>query len=70
MGFGYLESVYEKCLGIEFQKAGLKAKFQQPITVYYDDKVVGKFSADKLLLILLLSNSRRSLVSSERMKYS
>jgi len=28
MGFGYLESVYEKCLGIEFQKAGLKAKFR------------------------------------------
>ena len=33
MGFGFLESVYEKCLQIELQKAGLKAQFQHPITL-------------------------------------
>ncbi len=49
MGFGFLESVYEKCLQIELQKAGLKAQFQHPITVYYDGKVVGEFIADVLV---------------------
>ena len=34
MGFGFLESVYEKCLLIELRKAGLKAENQIPITVY------------------------------------
>ncbi len=46
MGFGFLEAVYEKCLMIEFRKAGLQAEFQKPITVYYDKEVVGEFIAD------------------------
>ena len=33
MGFGFLESVYEKCLLIEFRKAGIKAEAQRSITV-------------------------------------
>ena len=48
MGFGYLESVYEKCLSIEFKKAGLKAEFQKPITVHYEGETVGDFIADIL----------------------
>ncbi len=35
MGYGFLESVYEKCLMIELKKAGLQAKSQKPITVKY-----------------------------------
>jgi GxxExxY protein len=31
MGFGFLESVYEKCLLIELRKAGLRAESQQAI---------------------------------------
>ncbi|MEA1958830.1 MAG: GxxExxY protein [Chloroflexota bacterium] len=46
MGFGFLESVYEKCLLIELYKTGLKAESQKPITVYYDDQIVGEFVAD------------------------
>jgi len=46
MGFGYLESVYEKCMLIELGKAGLNAESQEPITVYYDDQIVGNFIAD------------------------
>ena len=30
MGFGFLESVYEKCLLIELNEAGLKAETQYP----------------------------------------
>jgi GxxExxY protein len=54
MGFGFLESVYEKCLLIEFGKAGLKAESQQSITVYYDGEVVGEFVADILVEDLII----------------
>jgi len=46
MGFGFLESVYEKCLLIELRKSGLQAESQKPVTVYYDDQSVGTFIAD------------------------
>lgn len=46
MGFGFLESVYEKCLLIEVKKAGIEAESQCPITVYYEGEVVGEFIAD------------------------
>ncbi|MTI83634.1 MAG: GxxExxY protein [Firmicutes bacterium] len=46
MGFGFLESVYEKCLLIELAKADLSAEAQKLITVYYEDQVVGEFIAD------------------------
>ena len=35
MGFGFLESVYEKCLVIELRNAGLKVEAQKPIPVSY-----------------------------------
>jgi GxxExxY protein len=46
LGFGFLESVYQKCMKIELAKAALKVDAQYPITVKYDDIVVGKFIAD------------------------
>lgn len=46
MGFGFIESVYEKCLLIELGKAGLIAESQRAIKVYYDETVVGDFIAD------------------------
>ena len=46
MGFGFLESVYKKCLELEFKKLPLSAQFQQPIVVYYHGQIVGEFTAD------------------------
>ncbi|MBI2470026.1 MAG: GxxExxY protein [Planctomycetes bacterium] len=46
MGYGFLESVYEKCMLIELHKAGLNAETQKPITVYYEGETVGEFVAD------------------------
>jgi GxxExxY protein len=46
LGYGFLESVYEKCLLIELRRAGLKAEAQQPIIVNYDGIAVGEFLAD------------------------
>jgi len=62
MGFGFLESVYEKCMLIELKKAGLKAESQHPITVYYEDEVVGEFVADLVVeeeVIVELKSVRR-----------
>lgn len=46
MGYGYLESVYEKCMLIELAEAGLKAEAQKPIKVLYEGRTVGNFIAD------------------------
>ena len=62
MGFGFLESVYEKCLLIEMRKAGLDTETQKPITVYYDGEVVGEFVADMIVndaIIIELKSVRR-----------
>jgi GxxExxY protein len=62
MGYGFLESVYEKCLLIELEKAGLKAESQKPITVRYDGEIVGEFVADIVVeesVILELKSIRR-----------
>jgi len=49
MGFGFLESVYEKCMLIELRKAGLKAEAQKSISVRYENEIVGDFIADILV---------------------
>ena len=62
MGYGFLESVYEKSLLIELRKAGLKAESQQAITVYYENQIVGDFVADIVVedsVILELKSVRR-----------
>ncbi len=64
MGFGYLESVYERCLLIELAKARMEAKSQVPIQVKYEDQIVGDFVADVIVdgLVVLELKSVRSLV--------
>ncbi len=49
MGPGFLESVYGKCLLVEFRKTGLRAEAQKAIEVRYDGEVVGEFVADLLV---------------------
>lgn len=49
MGFGFLESIYEKCMMIELRKSGLVVQSQQPIKVYYDGEIVGDFIAELLV---------------------
>ena len=46
MGFGFLESVYEKCMLIELAKANMEARAQEPISVSYEGHTVGEFLAD------------------------
>lgn len=68
MGFGFLESVYEKCLLIELKKAGLKVESQKPIRVYYKKEIVGEFIADIIVndaIILELKSVRRIIKAHE-----
>ena len=46
LGPGFLESVYEQELAHELRKLGLSVACQEPITVRYDNIVVGHFVAD------------------------
>jgi GxxExxY protein len=63
MGFGYLESVYEKCMLIELEQAGLRAQAQHPIEVRYNGIPVGDFIADIIVedTVIVELKSLRSL---------
>ena len=70
MGFGYLESVYEKCLLIELEKTGLEFEPQKSITVSYGGKVVGEFVADIVVedTVIVELESVRHLVLAHEMQ--
>jgi GxxExxY protein len=68
MGFGFLESVYQKCLIIELKKAGLDTESGKPISVYYDNEIVGEFIADIIVndnIVLELKSVRRIIKAHE-----
>ena len=68
MGFGFFQSVYEKCLLIEIRKTGLKAESQKAITVYYKGEIVGEFVADIVVedtIILELKSVRQIIKAHE-----
>ena len=46
MGYGYLESVYEKCMLIELESVGFNVETQKSLKVIYEGHVVGDFVAD------------------------
>lgn len=49
LGNGFLESVYEKSLMIEFKNVGLKAVNQKSLNVFYKKHFVGDFKADVIV---------------------
>jgi len=68
MGFGYLESVYEKCMLIELRKAGLKVESQKSLTVFYENETVGEFIADIIVndtIILELKSAKQIIKAHE-----
>ncbi len=70
LGFGFLESVYEKCMLIELRKAGLNAESQKPITVYYEKEIVGEFVADSVVndKIILEQKSVRRIIKAHEVQ--
>jgi GxxExxY protein len=68
MSFGFFESVYENCLMIELNKAGLQAEQQKAVNVYYDGEMVGEFRADIIVeetIILELKSVRQIIAAHE-----
>jgi GxxExxY protein len=49
LGHGFLEKVYENGLMVLFRREGIEAKQQVPITVYFEEEVVGNYYADILV---------------------
>jgi GxxExxY protein len=49
LGHGFVEKVYENALAHEMRKCGLGAVQQRKIVVFYDDVIVGEFTADLLV---------------------
>ena len=70
MGFGFLESVYEKCLLIELHKTGFDVESQKPITVYYDNEIVGEFVADIIVndTVILELKSVRQIINAHEVQ--
>lgn len=52
LGPGFNESVYHCCLEIELAAAGIDFESKVPIDVFYKGKLVGKFEADMILLLI------------------
>ena len=46
LGYGFLESVYQKAMQVELQRLGLKTEIEHPIKVKYRNVIVGEFRAD------------------------
>ena len=49
MGYGYLESVYEKCMLIELADVGLNVEAQKRLKVLYKGQIVGDFVVDVIV---------------------
>jgi GxxExxY protein len=46
LGPGYLESVYKNAMLVELKKHHLSYEVEKPISVFYEDVLVGEFKAD------------------------
>ncbi len=46
LGFGFLERVYQNALYFELTGKGFQCKTQYPISVYYNNFIVGNYIAD------------------------
>lgn len=65
LGYGFQEKVYANALAIELRKMGLTAIREEPIDVYYEDEVVGDFSADILVenLVIIETKAKREIIA-------
>jgi len=49
LGFGFLENVYQNALYYELKNNQLKVEAQKPITVYYQNQIVGNYKVDLIV---------------------
>lgn len=58
LGAGFLEKVYQNSLIIELLEIGLDAVKEKPITIYYNDTIVGEYYADILVNNLIIIETK------------
>ena len=46
LGYGFLESVYQRAMQVELELRGLSAELEAKIDVHFKDRKVGSFAAD------------------------
>jgi len=46
LGFGYSEKVYQAALGKRLTKVGISFEMEKPLSVFFEDDLVGSFIAD------------------------
>ena len=65
LGYGFLEDIYGKALVIELKKRGLIPDIEQPIEVYYEGQLIGKYYADVVVnnLVIVELKSVKALVT-------
>jgi GxxExxY protein len=65
LGYGFLEDIYGKALVIELKKRGLIPDTEQPIEVYYEGQLIGKYYADVVVdnLVIVELKSVKALVT-------
>jgi len=70
LGFGFLESVYERSLAIELRSRGLSGSLQQSVSVRYKGEVVGEYVADLVVegKVIVELKSVRSIVQSHEIQ--
>ena len=49
LGYGFLEKVYENALALTLRHMGLNVEQQATILVYFNNEVIGEYSADLLV---------------------
>lgn len=49
LGYGFLEKVYENSLKITLRKLGLRVEQQHPVSVRFEEEIVGEYFADLLV---------------------
>lgn len=49
LGHGFIERVHHNAMILELTEQGLTVETEKPIAVYYNDRIVGTFSADLLV---------------------
>ncbi len=54
LGYGFLEKVYENAMAVELKKHGLKVNCQFPISVHYENELVGEYFADIIVNNLIV----------------
>lgn len=54
LGYGFLEKVYENALCLELASSDFRVSQQQPVQVFYEQKLVGEYFADILVNDLII----------------